>query len=169
MALAALVLAIAMLGAAPCRGGDMSRWSQVLDRMQAQRVAVNACRVDGANCVPEARAAVALLGEREIGRINRAVNQLVRRKADRADTWSDPFATLSRMEGDCDDYAILKYFLLREIGYAPVLLIVERQRQHHMVVSIRTAGDDWIVLDNLTNNIVPFERYAAVWKVEKAL
>lgn len=167
--LAALVMMISVFGAFPSLAGDMSRWEDVLGRMHAQHAAIEACRADNSRCVPEAELALSILAANQVAAVNRAVNRIVRPKNERIDVWADPFATLNQRQGDCEDYAILKFFLLREMGYAPVLLIVGRGGQHHMVVSIRVAADNWIVLDNLTNAIVPFAEYAMIWKVEKAL
>jgi predicted transglutaminase-like cysteine proteinase len=71
-----------------------------------------------------------------------------------ADFWSTPLATLSLAAGDCEDYAILKYLLLREIGIDLddlQLVIVQdiKRKIAHAVVAVR-LDKEWLILDNRT-------------------
>jgi len=70
------------------------------------------------------------------------------------DFWSTPLATLEKGAGDCEDYAILKYLVLREAGISPDdlrLLIVSypRRRSYHAVLAVH-LDEEWLLLDNLT-------------------
>jgi predicted transglutaminase-like cysteine proteinase len=56
--------------------------------------------------------------------------------------------------GDCEDYAIVKYLALREVGIAPEnirLIIVRdvRRQTDHAVVAVR-HDDEWLILDSRT-------------------
>ena len=94
-----------------------------------------------------------------MGEINRAVNLSIRPVDDGvqygvADFWSTPLATLSAGAGDCEDYAIVKYVALRELGIAPDdlrILIVHnpRRRTKHAVLAVH-LGEQWLILDNRT-------------------
>jgi predicted transglutaminase-like cysteine proteinase len=82
-----------------------------------------------------------------------------------ADYWATPLETIGQGAGDCEDFAIAKYFTLKELGVP-----VERMRltyvkariggpeskltQAHMVVTYYATPDaDPLVLDNLITDI----------------
>lgn len=79
----------------------------------------------------------------------------------RGDYWATPVELLATNGGDCEDFAIAKYFTLKHLG-----LPVEKMRltyvkalelnQAHMVLTFyKENGEPPLVLDNLTNNILP--------------
>ena len=82
-----------------------------------------------------------------------------------ADYWATPLETLGRGSGDCEDFAIAKYFSLRMLGVAShkLRLIYVRARtgagdaastQAHMVLAYYTQPDaEPLVLDNLIGDI----------------
>ena len=83
------------------------------------------------------------------------------------DYWATPMESLGKGAGDCEDYAIAKYFTLREAGVSPVKLrlIYVRAKtgsgdaaafQAHMVLAYYPQPDaePW-VLDNLIGDIRP--------------
>ena len=65
--------------------------------------------------------------------------------------------------GDCEDFALAKYFTLRELGvpderlrltYVRAYLPATKEMQSHMVLTYHTAADaEPLILDNLTNAI----------------
>jgi hypothetical protein len=70
------------------------------------------------------------------------------------DLWATPLMTFASNAGDCEDYAIAKYFALREIGIAEqdlrlVVVHDRRTREDHAVAAVRYHGR-WLVLDNRT-------------------
>jgi len=83
------------------------------------------------------------------------------------DYWATPMETLGRAAGDCEDYAIAKYFTLMELGVAPekLRLIYVRAKtgtsdnapaQAHMVLAYYAQPDaEPLVLDNLIGDIRP--------------
>jgi predicted transglutaminase-like cysteine proteinase len=76
-----------------------------------------------------------------------------------SDRWSAP-AEFFAKGGDCEDYAIAKYFLLRELGVPPerlkiVVLLDRRRQQAHAVLTV-TREHRTLVLDNLRDRIVPW-------------
>jgi predicted transglutaminase-like cysteine proteinase len=76
-----------------------------------------------------------------------------------SDHWAVPTEFFAK-GGDCEDYAIAKYFSLRELGVPPeqlriVVLHDQRRRQTHAVLAV-TWEDRTLVLDNLRNRIVPW-------------
>jgi predicted transglutaminase-like cysteine proteinase len=74
---------------------------------------------------------------------------------------------------DCDNYAAAKYRALRDdFGWPPTRLALGVARlpdgQKHMVVLVRAEGA-WVVLDNLTDEMVPLaERTRDRWRMEFA-
>jgi len=83
------------------------------------------------------------------------------------DYWASPLETLRRGAGDCEDFAIAKYFSLLAAGVpaARLRLVYVRARldegplQPHMVLAYYAApGADPLVLDNLQDDIVPASR-----------
>ena len=80
-----------------------------------------------------------------------------------SDYWASPVDLLSTNGGDCEDFALAKYFTLRELGvpnerlrltYTKAYLRQTGQIQSHMVLTYYAApGAEPLVLDNLTDEI----------------
>ncbi len=76
------------------------------------------------------------------------------RAYNREEYWACPAEFLSTGGGDCEDYAIIKYYALREFGWPVkdlwlVLLSDTTRRSQHAVLAARTGGKIFI-LDNLS-------------------
>jgi len=77
------------------------------------------------------------------------------------DYWATPLQMLSTNGGDCEDFAIAKYFTLREMGIPAEQLRLTyvkalRLNQAHMVLTyFPTAEADPLILDNLVGEISP--------------
>lgn len=77
-----------------------------------------------------------------------------------ADYWETP-AEFMRHGGDCEDYAIAKYFSLVRLGFPPAdlrIVVVEDRnlKASHAVVAVRLEGRTWL-LDIAVSQIVPVE------------
>ena len=102
----------------------------------------------------------------QLGKINQAVNLAIRPASDwaqygSADFWASPLQTLASGSGDCEDYAIVKYVVLRALGMAEAdlrLIIVndDKHKTEHAIVAVRD-GQGWLILDNRTMFIVKAE------------
>lgn len=141
------------------------KWRDLETRLRADEDSVAQCRAEPQSCASaaaERMTAIAdglrgLEGRALLGHVNRAVNLAIRPASDLsrfgvADRWSAPLETLASGQGDCEDYAILKYALLRLLGYAAGdlrILIVRNVSapEDHAVLSVRLEGR-WLVLDN---------------------
>ena len=124
---------------------------------------------DGGCPQPQARLAEAIDGLRTEGfaRKVRSVNVLVnryvayRRDIDNygvIDHWATPREMLERRSGDCEDYAILKMALLRELGVpassmSVVILGDESRGLFHAVLSLRTNRGH-LILDNVRDDVL---------------
>ena len=77
------------------------------------------------------------------------------------DYWATPVEALFRGAGDCEDYAIAKYFSLRQLGVPSEKLRITyvkalRLNQAHMVLTYYAYPDAMpLVLDNLIDAIEP--------------
>ena len=77
------------------------------------------------------------------------------------DYWASPLETLNQGQGDCEDYAVAKYFSLLAIGVQParlrmvyVLAQVGAAQMPHMVLAYYAApGAEPMILDNLVGEL----------------
>lgn len=85
------------------------------------------------------------------------------------DYWASPLETLDRGQGDCEDYAIAKYFSLLAVGMpvSKLRLVYVRAQiggpngavQAHMVLAYyAAAGAEPLILDNLITEVRPASR-----------
>ena len=78
-----------------------------------------------------------------------------------ADYWATPDEFLLRDAGDCEDFAIAKYFTLKAMGVAPhklriTYVKVESLQQAHMVLAYYPdPRSEPLILDNLNRHILP--------------
>jgi predicted transglutaminase-like cysteine proteinase len=79
----------------------------------------------------------------------------------KTDYWATPAEFLASAGGDCEDFAIAKYFTLLQLGVAESRMTLTyvkalRLNQAHMVLTYYPApGADPLVLDNLVDAIEP--------------
>lgn len=115
--------------------------------------------------------AAALDEEARLRRLNTFFNRQVQYRDDRdvwgqVDYWSSPLETLAKGQGDCEDYAIGKYFALMAAGVPSArmrLVYVRAQNggviQAHMVLAYYPTPDaEPLILDNLITDIRPASR-----------
>jgi predicted transglutaminase-like cysteine proteinase len=140
------------------------KWRDIEQDLKAEAAEIERCHGDRIACSSQAlhflrlvEAARALDGRPRLEMVNRAVNSAIRYTTDFAqhgvaDRWTAPLAALASGRGDCEDYAIAKYAILRGAGVAEtdlrLLLVRDRAvRQDHAVLAARENGR-WLVLDN---------------------
>lgn len=75
------------------------------------------------------------------------------------DYWETPEEFLTR-GGDCEDFAITKYFSLIRLGFSPADLRIvvvkdEKLQMFHAVLSVQRTGAETVLLDNQAVEIVP--------------
>lgn len=140
------------------------KWRAAKADISAGQRQVEACRADSPDCSNAARRFILIVdevrnqtGAARIETANRLINTAIRYMSDLSqhaavDVWSAPLASLGTGRGDCEDYAIAKYVVLREAGVPEqdlrILLVRDRKaREDHAVLTVRN-GDAWAVLDN---------------------
>ena len=140
------------------------KWRGVEAEIAAEMKEIAACQLNAERCSPAAQrflkiveAVKAREGRARIEEANRDVNAVIRYVSDMAqhaepDRWTAPLATLAAGRGDCEDYAIAKYIVLREAGMAladmKLVLVRDRAaRDDHAVLAVR-HDNRWLVLDN---------------------
>lgn len=79
-----------------------------------------------------------------------------------SDWWATPQEFL-KISGDCEDYAIIKYFALRELGISQddlrIVVVKDRIRGiAHAVLAVFTHGDAYI-LNNVSDAIFTHDKY----------
>lgn len=139
------------------------KWTGVRRAWAAEAASIADCAVQPAECLEPVGAFIAIRdaaksaeGLERIAVVNRRVNAAVSYESDAArhgvaDRWSALLATING-RGDCEDYAIAKYFLLKAAGIddADIKLLLVRDRrvgEDHAVLAVR-EGADWHILDN---------------------
>ena len=110
------------------------------------------------------------VGELEqLNLVNQFFNKKVRYVEDidlwhEVDYWETPIQALWKGAGDCEDYAIAKYFSLRHLGVSSDKLRITyvkalRQNRAHMVLTYYSTPDAVpLVLDSLMDEILPATR-----------
>ncbi len=101
----------------------------------------------------------------QLQEVNQGVNASIRPQPNleglRGEKW-----LLHPASGDCNDYAVTKRHELIAKGWPPhsVLLseVVIAGGEHHLVVVVRTFSGD-LVLDNLTEQILPWSKKSYRW------
>jgi hypothetical protein len=133
-------------------------WRDELARIAIDQETVKACNGGALSDCHAALKLIAIVeeargyyGRAKLGHINRAINLLLRPTPG---AWLSPLDVLRLGIGDCKDYALAKYFALRQAGVGPdhlrlVIVQSKRHAQDHMVVAVYQDGG-WLILDNRT-------------------
>lgn len=161
----------------PVPGGELLvKWNEMAERWRQdeiviQRCAETVCEHRGARRWLAIRAeAEALEGMSRLSFVNKALNRSITYATDfqihaEADRWSNPLEVVERA-GDCEDYAIAKYLMLRTLGVEAaamrlVAIFQPASGQFHAILAVK-QGDDWAFLDNQSSEVATAERYRGV-------
>ena len=145
------------------------------DRMLAAAQRLSPRAVEGVKALqPVLAAANALDEDGKLQAVNQFFNRRILFKDDtevwgQVDYWASPLETLSQGAGDCEDYAIAKYFSLLAVGVptAKLRLVYVRAQiggpngivQAHMVLAYHaTPNAEPLILDNLITEVRPASR-----------
>lgn len=77
------------------------------------------------------------------------------------DYWATPLEFLARDKGDCEDYVIAKYFLLKHLGipahkmYMTYVRVIGYDEAHMVLTYFETQNSEPLVLDNIRKKLLP--------------
>jgi predicted transglutaminase-like cysteine proteinase len=138
---------------------DIARELQIVDRCRATDV----CSAAARRLIDLSAEGAGRNGRARVGLINRAVDTAIGPASDEAqwrvpDHWSSPLETLQSGHGDCEDYAIVKYLALLDVGMSEADLRIVLMRnvfpnEDHAVLAARVDGE-WLILDSRTLTLV---------------
>jgi predicted transglutaminase-like cysteine proteinase len=152
----------------------LPQWTRVMATAEAQIEAMMDCRPEQEDC-----SAAALSWQKIVREASglplfeqlKTVNAYFNRWPYRLDIdvygvsefWATPQEFL-RLSGDCEDYCITKYYALKQLGVPIermriVLLIDAIRNIPHAVLAVK-HGQESYVLDNLSDLVLPHQRYA---------
>jgi len=148
----------------------LPQWQRVLREIDQESATYRACEDARNPCEPRALLAWQAMirgqkGDEPMAQL-RAVNRFVNRwqsrtdqeNYQRADYWASPL-TFLRRSGDCEDYAIMKYVSLRQLGFdaEQLRLVVVRDVLRdiaHAVLAVH-VDEEVLILDNLFQAVLP--------------
>jgi len=95
--------------------------------------------------------------KKQLNRVNNYINRIIG-KADKTNEWVTPKQFLIKGRGDCEDYAMTKYFALQKLGFDTSKLYmavvkVKGRKNYHMVL-LYHKNNKFLILDNLSWKIV---------------
>lgn len=151
----------------------LPQWQHALRQIEAERSIYRACSDPDGDCPSRGAVAWREMIREQAGRprldqlaaVNGFLNDWRYREDSknygRRDYWATPLEFF-RHSGDCEDYAIVKYVTLREIGFPAdqlrLVIVQDVVRDLAHAVLAVYQGDQVYILDNLTKAIVPQER-----------
>jgi predicted transglutaminase-like cysteine proteinase len=159
-------------------------WNDLLVEIDNDLAVVKMCREEHQSCSSKsAKKFIALAKEgkgqeglAKIGHINRAATLAIKALGTAPAEWRSPLAILSSGRGDCKHYAVLKYALLRALGFSTdalriVVVDVRSTHELHAIASVRTENGRWLILDNLTlllvESSVALDRYDPLYELDQ--
>ncbi|MGF1611594.1 MAG: transglutaminase-like cysteine peptidase [Kiloniellales bacterium] len=152
----------------------LPQWNRVIRKMRREGAAFAACVADESQChnAPQRAWRKLLAQASRLDRKERieSVNNFFNRWPYKLDSelygvseyWATPAEFMAR-SGDCEDYAIAKFFALRQLGFDNealriVILWDQIRATGHAVLAVYEP-EGVIILDSLSGLIVPDSRY----------
>ncbi len=171
-AAAAEVATPGLFGSVELRAGSPWDWQRVVGRVKNDLRVLADCQRDPAGCEPkELRPWLETIEslrdrgpEAQLRLVNALVNQQPYITDDvnfgRPDYYASPLEFLRR-SGDCEDFAIFKYFVLKALGFSDsrlriVLVMRTRDRTPHAVLAVY-LDESIYILDNATDRVLPHQ------------
>ncbi len=151
----------------------LTQWLRILGSVKEQVRALNSCGSASGGCPPGAASwqeliaqARSLKGFEQLKFVSRYVNKWPYRLDmdvyGVGDYWATPQEFL-KLSGDCEDYSITKYFVFRELGFAPgqlrVVIVRDTIRNIAHAVLAVYLDETIYILDNLTDGVFEHTRY----------
>lgn len=142
--------------------GRTPSWSIQSSTNQAQRLA------DFDTMIQSSRS---LSFEGKVNAVNNFFNKRIAYMEDiyawgQQDYWATPLETLNKGAGDCEDFAIAKYFALEQLGVPQNSMKItyvkstQFSEPHMVLLASKYEGGSPVVLDNMTLKAVPYLKRA---------
>lgn len=158
-------------------GGELAaKWQGMAARWEAEKTTIEGCRTGPCQHQGAARwlqveaAAGKLTGAEQLSYVHVQINRSIGYASDfaargAADHWASPLESLEKI-GDCEDYAIAKYMMLRALGRSAedlklVVLYQPWSGMYHAILAVRT-GESWTHLDNQRASLTSERDYRGV-------
>lgn len=144
-----------------------SAWQDTLDRHHSEREVIHQCLSDSETCSRQLKGlrhillkGADLTPEQQVRLVNRYINRQ-RYQDDRVSSQStagNQWETLTEFldsGGDCEDFAVAKYFILREFGVdaEDMRIVIGKEPQratHHAMLAIRFDEGVWLLENDNT-------------------
>ena len=151
----------------------LTKWNRILSEAEKQVVELNTCDPSSGRCPPGAMSWKALLakagqmtGLEQLKYVSRYINRWPYRLDidvyGVSDYWATPQEFL-KLSGDCEDYCITKYFVLKELGYdaGRLRIVIIRDRIRNITHAVLAVYLDQAVyiMDNLTDAVFEHSKY----------
>ena len=153
--------------------GALPQWRRVLSQMDEERARIAACDAEIKACpstkvvawrakVQQLRSAYPLDQLREVNRYVNAWPTVTDVAAHGAvDHWATPLAFIER-SGDSEDFAIFKFFMLRELGFdndqLRIVIAQDTLRNRSVALVAAYHGGEVYLLDNVSDAVLRQER-----------
>lgn len=166
---------IRLFGTVAFRGNfnALPKWKRVLSKAEEQVRALGSC-TSGKGCPPGATSWQRIMAQargldpmEQLRTVNTFFNKWPYRLDQdvygTSDWWATPQEFL-KLSGDCEDFAITKYYALRELGHSPdnlrIVVLQDRIRGiAHAILTVILDGDAY-VLDNVTSVVFSHSKYS---------
>lgn len=166
-----------LFGSAEVRSNSLQglpQWNRVLAAMHAEDPAFDRCVANATECATPVlknwrkivTSAQGLSRREKLAAVNDFFNRWPYKQDQEiyglSEYWATPREFMTR-SGDCEDYSIAKYFALRKLGFSKdemriVILMDYIRGVGHAVLAVYD-GNDILILDSLSNLILPHIRY----------
>ncbi len=141
---------------------DFKKWKEVVKKAEMDEI-VNGPITQKWHADIAKIGAMGLTREQKIAAVNDYMNKSIIYAEDIdvwgvTDYWTSPTEVLAKGYGDCEDYAIAKYYSLKQLGFNDedmriVVLKDTRKNELHAILVINENGTNY-VLDNQNPNVM---------------
>lgn len=149
----------------------LPKWTTVLKKVSLEQHLFNECDENLKICEPASLAAWRKFIQEHKGQVNQdtvqALNDFINQWGyvndiqnwGVSDYWATPMEFLNR-SGDCEDYAILKFVALKELGFPAdnmrLVVVQDVVREiAHAVLAVYLEGEEPLIMDSLFNVVLP--------------
>jgi predicted transglutaminase-like cysteine proteinase len=101
--------------------------------------------------------------DKKLIRVNYFVNKIISKYDTQTNSWSTPKEFLINGYGDCEDYALTKYYTLKQLNFSQENLFlavvkVKGSKTLHMITLYKNEAGELLSLDNLSWKLLPVNK-----------